>query len=72
MLDVDFYDETNDLVKNNQNNDFNNNEITNVKSIEINDTPTFDNHVVNKKYFDDNFLTSSIVKNNQNNDFNDN
>ena len=36
---LDFYNETNDLVKNNQNNDFNNNEITNVKSIEINDTP---------------------------------
>ena len=27
-------------------------EIVNVKSIEINDTPTFDNHVVNKKYVD--------------------
>ena len=60
---LDFYDETNDLVKNNQNNDFNNNEITNVKSIEINDNPTFDNH--------DNFLTSTIVKNNKKYDDND-
>ena len=50
---LDFYNESNDLVKNNQNNDFNNNEITNVKSIEINDTPTNDNHVSNKKYVDD-------------------
>ena len=49
---LDFYDETNNLVKNNQNNDFNNNEFTNIKSIEINDTPTNDNHAVNKKYID--------------------
>ena len=47
---LDFYNETNDLVKNNQNNDFNNNEIINVKSIEINEDPINDNHVVNKKY----------------------
>ena len=74
-IGLSFYDENSELVKNNQNNDFNNNKIINVQSIEINDTPTFDNHVLNKKYVDDNFILksdSSIVKNNQNNAFNNN
>ena len=74
-VELGFYNESNDLVKNNQNNDFINNEITNVKSIEINDTPIKDNHVSNKKYVNDNFILktdTTIVKNNQNNAFNNN
>ena len=54
---IDFYDESSDLAKNNQTNDFNDNIILNVQSIEINDDPTSYNHVINKKYVDDDFLT---------------
>ena len=48
-LELNFYDESFDLVKNNQTNDFNDNIITNVQSIKINDDPTSDDHVANKK-----------------------
>ena len=74
-LGIDFYDENDDLVKNKQTNAFNDNIILNVRSIQINDDPTNDDHAVNKKYVDDEFLNkpdSSLVKNNQNNDFNNN
>ena len=40
------------MVKNNQNNDFNNNEITNVKSIQINDDPISPQDATYKKYVD--------------------
>ena len=72
-LGIDFYDESSDLVKNNQTNDFNGNIILNVASIQINNDPSSVDHAVNKKYVDDGFLNktdSSIVKNHQNNDFN--
>ena len=49
---LDFYDEANDLVKNNQNNDFNNNEITNVKSIQTNKDPINPLEVATKQYVD--------------------
>ena len=74
-LGIDFYDESSDLVKNNITSDFDDNIISNVRSIQNNDNATSDDHAVNKKYVDDEFLTktdSSIVKNNQNNDFNNN
>ena len=48
-LGIDFYDESSDIVKNNQDNDFNNNKLTNINSITINNNPTDDNHVSNKK-----------------------
>ena len=53
-----FYDENSELVKNNITNDFNDNKILNVKSIEINDEPINDTDAVNKLYVDnktDNF-----------------
>ena len=59
MQDQNFFDESNGLVKNIQNNDFNDNEITNVKSMEINNDALDDNHVLNKKYVDDNFILKS-------------
>ena len=74
-LGIDFYDESNDLVKNNKTNDFNDNIILNVRSIQINDDTSSDDFVVNKKYVDYEFLNktdSSLVRNNQNNDFNNN
>ena len=52
-LGIDFYDESSDIVKNNQDNDFNDNKLTNVNSIMINNNPTDNNHVSNKKFIDD-------------------
>ena len=52
-LGIDFYNESNDIVKNNQDNNFNNNKLTNINSITINTNPTNNNHVTNKKYIDD-------------------
>ena len=63
------------MVKNNQTNSFNDNSILNVRSIQIKDNPSNNDHAVNKKYVYDEFLTktdSSIVKNSQDNDFNNN
>ena len=52
-LGIDFYDESSNLVKNNQDNNFNANKLTNLDSITINRNPTSDNEVSNKKYIDD-------------------
>ena len=52
-LGIDFYIESSDVVKNNQDNDLNDNKLTNRKSITINNNPTDDNHVSNKKYIND-------------------
>ena len=62
---LDFYNESNDLVKNNQDNDFNDNKLTNINSIIINNNPTDDNHVCNKKYIDDDLNKNTIVRFNQ-------
>ena len=59
---LDFYDESNDLVKNNQDNDFNDNKLTNINSITINNNPSDDNHVSNKKYIDDEIDKNTIVR----------
>ena len=65
-LGIDFYNESNDIVKNNQDNDFNNNKLTNINSITINTTPTDNNHVANKKYIDDQLDKNTIVRLNDN------
>ena len=54
-LDVglDFYNESSDLVKNNQENGFHAKELSNLNSITINRNPALDNEVSNKKYIDD-------------------
>ena len=59
---LDFYDESNDSVKNNQDNDFNDNKITNIDSIAVNRNPCYDNEVVIKKYIDDEIDKNSIVR----------
>ena len=46
---LDFYHESGDLVKNNQDNNFNNNNLTILDSITINRDPTSDNEVSNKR-----------------------
>ena len=61
-LGIDFYDESNNLVKNNQDNDFNDNKLTNLDSIQVNRNPTLDNEVSNKKYIDDELEKNTIVR----------
>ena len=48
-LGIGFYDESDNLVKNNQDNDFFDNDILNVSNIQNNNNPGNDNHGVNKK-----------------------
>ena len=62
---LDFYDESSDLVKNNQDNDLNDNKLTNINSITINNNPTDDNRVSNKKYVDNELDKNTIVRFNQ-------
>ena len=64
-LGIDFYNESNDLVRNNQNNNLNDNKITNVDSITINRNPTSDNEVSNKKYIDDELNKNTLLRFNQ-------
>ena len=65
-LGIDFYDESNILVKNNQDNILNDNKLTKIKSITINTNPTDDNHVSNKKYIDDQLDKNTLVRLNDN------
>ena len=62
---LDFYNESSDLVKNNQDNNFNNNKLTNLDSITINRNPTSDNEVSNKKYIDDSIGEGTLLRFNQ-------
>ena len=64
-LGVEFYNESKDLVKNNQDNNLNDNKLTNINSITINNNPIDDNHVSNKKYIDDELDKNTIVRFNQ-------
>ena len=49
-LGISFYDESSDIVKNNQDNVLNDNKLTIITSITFNNNPTDDNHVSNKNY----------------------
>ena len=60
-----FYNEEVDLVKNNQDNDFNDNKLKNIDSITVNRNPTSDNEVSNKKYIDDELDKKTILRFNQ-------
>ena len=62
---LDFYDESNDLVENNQDNDFNDNKLNIIDSITINRNPTSDNEVTNKKYIDDELDKNFILRFNE-------
>ena len=64
-LGIDFYNESSELVKNNQDNDLNNKKLTNLDSIIINRNPTLDNEVSNKKYIDDELNKKTILRFNQ-------
>ena len=62
---LDSYNESNDLVKNNQDNDFNDNKLTNINSITINNNPADNDHVSNKKYVDDLIGEGTLLRFNQ-------
>ena len=64
-LCIDFYDESSDLVKNNQDNDLNDNKLTNIDSITVNRNPTSDNELGNKKYIDDSIGKGTLLRFNQ-------
>ena len=64
-LGLNFYDESSDILENNQDNDLNDNKLTNIKSITINNNPTDDNHVSNKEYTDDKLDKNTILRFNQ-------
>ena len=59
---LDFYDESNHIVKNIQDNDLNDNKLTKINSITINNNPTDNNHVSHKKYIDDELGKNTIVR----------
>ena len=42
---LDFYNESNDLVKNNQDNDLKDNKLTNIDSVQVNRIPISDNEL---------------------------
>ena len=64
-LGIDFYDESSNLVKNNQDNDLNDNKLTNLDSLSINREPTSDNELANKNYIDDQVDKNTILRFNQ-------
>ena len=64
-LGIDFYNESNDLVKNNQDNNLKDNKLTNINSITINRNPSSDNEVTNKKYVDDSIQEGTLLRFNQ-------
>ena len=62
---LDFFDESSDLVKNNQDNDFNDNKLTNLDSLTVNRDPSSDNELANKKYIDDELDKNTVLRFNQ-------
>ena len=60
-----FYDESTDLVKTNQDKYLNVNKITNINSITVNRNLSSDNEVSNKNYVDDSIAEGTIVRFNQ-------
>ena len=59
---MNFYDESNDLVKNNKDNDFNDNKLTNIDSLTVNREPASDNDVWNKKYINDELDKNTLLR----------
>ena len=53
LFELDFFDESSDLVKISQDNSFNHNKLTNLDGITVNRSPSSDNELANKKYVDD-------------------
>ena len=64
-LGIDFYNESSDLVKNNQDSNPHEIKLTNLDSNTVNRNPTSDDEVSNKKYVDDQLDKNTIVRFNQ-------
>ena len=64
-LGTNFYDESNDLVKNFQDNDFNDNKLTKIDSITIVREPSSDNELAKKQYVDDSIGDGTVLRFNQ-------
>ena len=64
-LGIDFLDESNHLVKNNKENDFNDKKLTNIDSITVFRNPDSEIEFANKKYIDDELDKNPIVRFNQ-------
>ena len=64
-LGIDFCNESNDLVRNNQDNDLNDKKITNLDSITVNRNPSLDNELANKNYIDDSIAEGTLLRFNQ-------
>ena len=62
---LDFYNESNDLVKNNQDNDLNDNKLISLDSISVNRKPSSDNELASKKYIDDELGKNTVLRFNQ-------
>ena len=62
---LDFYNESNDLVKNNQDNDLKDNKLINLDSISVNRKPSSDNELASKKYIDDELDKNTVLRFNQ-------
>ena len=64
-LGLSFYNEVVDLVRNKQDNDFNDKKLTNLDSITVKRNPSLDNELVNKKHVDDSVGEGIILRFNQ-------
>ena len=62
---LDFYDESSDLVKKNQDNDLKDNKLINLDSISVNRKPSSDNELASKKYIDDELDKNTALRFNQ-------
>ena len=61
-LGIDFYNESSYIIKENQDNDFNNNKLTIINSITINNNRTNNNHVCEKRYIDDQLDKNTLLR----------
>ena len=61
-LSIELYDESSELVRNDQDKDFNENKLTNIDSNTVNRNPNSDKDVANKKYIDDELYKKTILR----------
>ena len=64
-MGLDFYNESIDLVKNNQDNDLEDKNLPNIDSISVSRNPNSDNELVSKNYLDDELDKNTILRYNQ-------
>ena len=69
-LGLDFYNESNDLVKNNHDKDIKEKKLTILDSISVNGDPVSENESANKKYVDDRIGADNNLRFNQSEDNN--